>query len=126
MNAVVDKGRDVADIEDNGEKYRLVSAPAVPKRVSERKRTDAAIFEAWLKTKEKSQAFKKQRIEVRERVGRVKSKMTTASLVRQSQSRRIVDSPREYQIELFERAKEKNTIIVLDTGNDSPSPDLLS
>lgn len=31
--------------------------------------------------------------------------------------RRIIASPREYQMELFEKAKEQNTIVVLDTGN---------
>ncbi|KAK8105452.1 BcdcL1 [Apiospora kogelbergensis] len=30
---------------------------------------------------------------------------------------RVIDSPREYQVELFERAKEKNTIAVLSTGS---------
>ncbi|ETS82388.1 hypothetical protein PFICI_04264 [Pestalotiopsis fici W106-1] len=30
--------------------------------------------------------------------------------------KQIISSPREYQVELFERAKEKNTIVVLPTG----------
>ncbi len=29
----------------------------------------------------------------------------------------LMVTPREYQNELFERAKKKNTIVVLDTGN---------
>jgi endoribonuclease Dicer len=37
-------------------------------------------------------------------------------LVRQAESQRIISSPREYQVELFERAKEENIIAVLDTG----------
>lgn len=28
----------------------------------------------------------------------------------------IINSPRQYQLDLFERAKESNTIVVLDTG----------
>lgn len=32
------------------------------------------------------------------------------------EGRRIITSPRDYQIELFEKAKEQNTIAVLDTG----------
>lgn len=31
-------------------------------------------------------------------------------------TKRIINSPRQYQLDLFERAKESNTIIVLDTG----------
>lgn len=37
-------------------------------------------------------------------------------LVREAESERIITSPREYQTELFEKAKEQNIIAVLDTG----------
>ncbi|XXG98379.1 accessory factor associated with RNA polymerase II [Hypoxylon texense] len=37
-------------------------------------------------------------------------------LVQEAESEKIISSPREYQTELFERAKEKNIIAVLDTG----------
>jgi endoribonuclease Dicer len=37
-------------------------------------------------------------------------------LVNQSENRQIISSPREYQVELFEKAKERNIIAVLDTG----------
>ncbi|KKA28156.1 hypothetical protein TD95_004288 [Thielaviopsis punctulata] len=40
---------------------------------------------------------------------------SAAWLVKQS-VKRIIESPREYQIDLFEKAKDQNTIIVLDTG----------
>lgn len=33
-----------------------------------------------------------------------------------SEAMKIIGTPRQYQIDLFERAKEKNTIVVLDTG----------
>ncbi|KAI0478490.1 hypothetical protein GGR56DRAFT_664684 [Xylariaceae sp. FL0804] len=41
---------------------------------------------------------------------------SAAWLVKDAQSKRIISSPREYQTELFERAKQKNIIAVLDTG----------
>ncbi|KAI8964352.1 hypothetical protein F5Y11DRAFT_316025 [Daldinia sp. FL1419] len=41
---------------------------------------------------------------------------STNLLVREAESERIISSPREYQTELFERAKQKNIIAVLDTG----------
>ena len=37
-------------------------------------------------------------------------------IVNQAESQKIISTPREYQTELFERAKEKNIIAVLDTG----------
>ncbi|KAK7755559.1 Dicer-like protein 1 [Diatrype stigma] len=37
-------------------------------------------------------------------------------IVRMAESEKIINTPREYQIELFEKAKEKNIIAVLDTG----------
>ncbi|KAH9891487.1 hypothetical protein F4778DRAFT_785073 [Xylariomycetidae sp. FL2044] len=37
-------------------------------------------------------------------------------LVRDAEKERIIASPREYQLELFERAKKENVIAVLDTG----------
>ncbi|KAI0022344.1 hypothetical protein F4780DRAFT_769771 [Xylariomycetidae sp. FL0641] len=44
------------------------------------------------------------------------STRSVAWLVRDAEGRRIIATPREYQVELFERAKEKNTIAVMDTG----------
>lgn len=41
-------------------------------------------------------------------------------LVNQSESHQIISTPRAYQTELFEKAKEKNIIAVLDTGKHSP------
>lgn len=35
----------------------------------------------------------------------------------EGKAQKVIDSPREYQVELFERAKEKNTIAVLSTGS---------
>ncbi|PKS09772.1 hypothetical protein jhhlp_004393 [Lomentospora prolificans] len=109
------------DIElDDEDKYRLVSGPVPARKISERKRIDTATFENWLKLEGNIKPAKLQRMEVRERAGRVpknENRMTTAALIEQSQLRRIVDTPREYQIQLFEKARERNTIIVLDTGS---------
>lgn len=41
---------------------------------------------------------------------------SVAWIVRQAESEKIINTPREYQVELFEKAKEKNIIAVLDTG----------
>lgn len=43
--------------------------------------------------------------------------LSIRQLLAQHESAPIITDPREYQIELFERAKERNTIAVLDTGS---------
>jgi endoribonuclease Dicer len=43
-------------------------------------------------------------------------KQSTKWLVKHSTNQEIISTPREYQSELFEKAKEKNIIAVLDTG----------
>lgn len=104
-----------SDSEDNEDKYRLGSAPVVPKKISEKKRLDSAVFQNFLNNNE---SFDNTR---REKVTRLDAKtvdgIPVAEIVRQSQSQQILNSPREYQVELFERAKERNTIVVLDTGS---------
>jgi endoribonuclease Dicer len=42
--------------------------------------------------------------------------LSTRSLISKQESTVIITNPREYQTELFERAKKQNTIAVLDTG----------
>ncbi|KAI0161152.1 hypothetical protein GGR52DRAFT_563125 [Hypoxylon sp. FL1284] len=42
--------------------------------------------------------------------------MSMLRLAQEAESEKIISSPREYQTELFERAKQKNIIAVLDTG----------
>jgi hypothetical protein len=42
--------------------------------------------------------------------------LSTRSLISKQESTVIITDPREYQTELFERAKKQNIIAVLDTG----------
>lgn len=41
---------------------------------------------------------------------------STVRLIAEQDFASVITDPREYQIELFERAKKQNTIAVLDTG----------
>ena len=42
--------------------------------------------------------------------------LSTSNLIAKQGFAASISNPREYQIELFERAKKQNTVAVLDTG----------
>ena len=46
--------------------------------------------------------------------------LSIRNLMSKQESAVIIADPREYQIELFEKAKQQNTIAVLDTGKIVP------
>ncbi|KAI0549290.1 hypothetical protein F4679DRAFT_595921 [Xylaria curta] len=69
---------------------------------------DKALFADWLR-EQREDAYKKSHSSSPGRLARPDSKDAGDGPI-------IISSPREYQTELFERAKEKNIIAVLDTG----------
>ncbi|KAH7146308.1 hypothetical protein EDB81DRAFT_794834 [Dactylonectria macrodidyma] len=97
--------------EDEDDPYRLTVNPERPKRVTEKKRLDTAAFQSWI-TKNQHEVTKKA-----SQAAKNISNHSVAYLVKESEDRKIIATPREYQTELFERAKKKNTIVVLDTGS---------
>lgn len=42
--------------------------------------------------------------------------MSIRELMAHPEAQKIIDDPREYQVELYERAKKENIVAVLDTG----------
>lgn len=112
--STLDKSPDedeILDSDGEDDKYSLEVNPARPaKQLSERRRLDDAAYQVWLNElqgQEQDEALRK-----------VAASVTADSLPDKSflDHKAIIASPREYQIALFERAKEKNTIVVLDTG----------
>lgn len=83
---------------------------ARPKKITERKRRQNAIADNYVQDALNDPAKKPKVLPEDE------ANQSTRYIVHQAESRQIISSPREYQIELFERAKEKNIIAVLDTG----------
>ena len=82
-------------------------------RDSDRHRAQNAKFLAWLSQR----AQKITKDEVQAIVENAKEEtLSTRSLMAKQETDVIITSPREYQLELFERAKVQNIIAVLDTG----------
>jgi hypothetical protein len=100
-----------SDAEDD--KYGLEVNPARPaKQPSERRRLDDAAYQVWLNElqgQEQDEALRK----VAASASAIADGLPDKSFM---DHKAIIASPREYQTALFERAKEKNTIVVLDTG----------
>jgi hypothetical protein len=89
-----------------------VFVPKKPRKISDRKRIQNAAQESWF------QSYQRQQAKAASNISNVEDSeaLSVKHLVRQTESQRIISSPREYQVELFERAKEENIIAVLDTG----------
>jgi hypothetical protein len=81
------------------------------KKISNRKRKQDAIAEAYLQEKSLKELKEDVRLS-----RRVMEDQSARYIVHRVQSQQIISTPREYQTELFERAKERNIIAVLETG----------
>ena len=82
-----------------------------PRKISERKRRMNAIADNYIQEMARK-SFKEDMRNNRQNI----EDQSARYIVHQAESQKIISTPREYQTELFERAKEKNIIAVLDTG----------
>ncbi|CAG8979867.1 hypothetical protein HYALB_00002640 [Hymenoscyphus albidus] len=90
-----------------------VQAAAQARAITERKRRQNSIANNYLQEKLRNPT-NKQDHQVKPGEEAVQS---TRWIVDHTESAPIISTPREYQNELYERAKEKNIIAVLDTGS---------
>ncbi|KAI7089846.1 dicer-like protein 1 [Hortaea werneckii] len=86
-----------------------------PKSLNERRRAQKALFEAWL-VSDAAQDALKPKTKHQRLLDADDEELSIQSLM-SKQGSQIIKNPRQYQWELFERAKEQNTIAVLDTGS---------
>ncbi|GAB7356647.1 hypothetical protein MBLNU459_g7366t2 [Dothideomycetes sp. NU459] len=105
----LDASVDESDNDSEPESARL------PPSSSERRRARNARFCTWrLNTAEDE--FKKQVKQIHAKPT-ADDELSIRDLLAKQESTPIIADPREYQIELFERAKQQNTVAVLDTGS---------
>ncbi|RYP65205.1 hypothetical protein DL769_006395 [Monosporascus sp. CRB-8-3] len=105
---VIPEDEDVASISEDSASPPGVNDPS--RTLTQRRARDNQYFLQWMRDQQEQI---NDSASAQTRSDEFKS---TALLVREAESERIINSPREYQIELFEKAKEKNIIAVLDTG----------
>lgn len=106
-----DDGSNEADdsIESSGDEAILQTAK--PRKITERKRQLNAAADRHMQERALKQLKEGNKLRPEE-----EAQQSARWLVNQSENREIISSPREYQVELFEKAREKNIIAVLDTG----------
>lgn len=94
---------------DDEQPATIAAGPADQRRLQNK------VFEDWVRLMVVGDGFAQQR-----HADRLDDQndeiMTIRSLMAQQESAEIIKSPRDYQIELFERAKKERLIAVLDTG----------
>ncbi|KAK3688605.1 hypothetical protein B0T22DRAFT_459895 [Podospora appendiculata] len=95
---------------DDGVKRWVVNEPAKRRKISDKKRADNAGFELWVEKNHQRLSKGPDKI-------LLDQDKSVNALVRDFEKKKIIASPRDYQLELFERAKTQNTIAVLDTGS---------
>ncbi|KAK3990119.1 hypothetical protein QBC44DRAFT_240086 [Cladorrhinum sp. PSN332] len=95
---------------DDGERKWVVNDPPKPRKISERRRADNAKFELWIEQNQQHLVRGVPKLVA-------DADRSVNSLIREFENKRIITSPRDYQLELFELAKIQNTIAVLDTGS---------
>lgn len=96
---------------DAGEADRLVpNEPPKPRKISQKKKMEQMNLRQYITNNKASLSRKAAKLSTEE------DQSITCMVKHWEGGEKIIHNPREYQMELFERAKNQNTIAVLDTG----------
>ena len=107
-----DDGEDDEDENEEDDDANLQTTN--PRKLSERKRRLNAIADSHIQEMARKSLKEGWKISSKNL-----EDQSARYMVHKAESQKIIATPREYQTELFERAKEKNIIAVLNTGNST-------
>lgn len=108
-------------IDEDDDEEDDIGPSTKPRKTTERKRRQNAIADSHIQTALQKSLKKGSRAKPED-----EAQQSARWLINQSESHQIISTPRAYQTELFEKAKEKNIIAVLDTGELNPILVMLS
>lgn len=103
------------DVLDMDEREDEGDVPKGPATLSDKRRAQNQIFEDWIRSEAVHEASRPRRN--LEHDDATDEQQSIRSLMAKQESTEIIKNPRDYQLELFERAKKENLIAVLDTGS---------
>jgi endoribonuclease Dicer len=85
-----------------------------PSTADEKRKAQRTIFKSWLFDKAKEVTSERVKNELNSKND---EELSIRNLLQKQEKPNTIKNPREYQLELYERAKNENTIAVLDTGS---------
>ncbi len=100
-----------ADADTDDEQPESQQAPST---TDEKRKAQRAIFKNWVLDKAKEVTLEQVKNELNSKND---EELSIRNLLQKQERPNTIKNPREYQLELYERAKKENTIAVLETGS---------